>query len=119
MEKNKYLCPQCGSEMISEYQNPALNLICPKCGCKIATTRWERIDLDGQDYEIFLEKNEKPSIEAIRLISHLAGINYGQAKKLFEMGGSLLKSNALEIRKERDFLSRNHINFLIKPEFPY
>ena len=49
MEENKYICPQCGEEMMETYDKPALNLVCPKCGCQIATSRWEEIDLDDKD----------------------------------------------------------------------
>ena len=45
MWKNKYICPKCGAEMIANYEKPALNPMCSKCGIKIATTKREKMIL--------------------------------------------------------------------------
>ena len=74
MKENKYICPKCGAEMIAVYEKPALNLTCPKCGCKIATTKWEDIDLDDTDYEIVLKLSANPSMNQVKFLSNILRI---------------------------------------------
>ena len=49
--------------------------ICPKCGCKIATTKWEDIDLDDTDYEIVLKLSANPSMNQVKFLSNITGQN--------------------------------------------
>lgn len=119
MEENKYICPKCGTEMIAVYEKPALNLTCPKCGCKIATTKWEDIDLDDTDYEIVLKTSINYSMEQIKLISKLTGKNFIASKKLIENGGVLLTAKAIELRDIMKTLDEIGIGYLVSPEFPY
>lgn len=119
MEENKYFCPKCGQEMVERYEKPALNLVCPKCGCQIATSRWEEIDLDDNDYEIILKATINPKINALKIVSKLTGLNFLSTKKLLEKGGKLLKGKAHEIKDKRDLLVKEKIEFEIVPFFPY
>ena len=119
MEENKYICPKCGNEMIAVYEKPALNLTCPKCGCKIATTKWEDIDLDGTDYEVVLKPSINHSMEQIKFISNLTGLNFIASKKLLENGGVLLKARAVELKEKMNSLVANGIDFSVTPDFPY
>ena len=119
MEENKYICPQCGEEMMETYDKPALNLVCPKCGCQIATSRWEEIDLDDNDYEIVLKAVNNPNIEIVKFVSKLTGLNFLTSKAIVEKGGALLKAKANEIKEKRDLLINKNIEFEIKPFFPY
>ena len=64
-EKIKHYCPECGTEMNEIYEKPALNLICPKCRYKLATTRWEDIDLDTTSYKIIVKSTVNPLISQI------------------------------------------------------
>lgn len=119
MEENKYICPECGSEMTAVYEKSALNLTCPKCGCKIATNKWEDIDLDDTTYKIFLRHNCSPSTESIKFISKISGLNFINSKKLFENGGLLFEDKAVEIKKQKINLDLNNIKYTIEPIFPY
>ena len=119
MEENKYLCPRCGTKMNATYVKPALNLICPNCGCQIATTKWEDIDLDDQDYEIVLKPANNPSIDKIKTISILTGLNYIDSKSKLEKGEAVLKAKAPEIRTTLVCLKEHDIEYLISPYFPY
>lgn len=119
MEENKYTCPECGSEMTAVYEKPALNLTCPKCGCKIATTRWEDIDLDDATYRIFLKSNRSPSTESIKIISKITGLNFINSKKLLENGGLLFEEKAVDIKRQKTNLDLNNIKYTIEPMFPY
>ena len=119
MEENKYLCPECGAEMYETYEKPALNLTCPKCGCKIATTRWEKIDLDSTDYEISVIQEENPSIDHIKIISKILAKNFIQAKEALISGYILFKGKATDVKKYKTILDDNKIRYKINPDFPY
>lgn len=119
MEENKYICPKCGSIMFENYEKPALNLVCPKCGCNIATTRWEDIDLDDKDYEIVLKRHINPTIEQIKTISMISGMNFVCSKKLLCNGGILLKLKAIDINEKIILINKENIQYTITPFFPY
>ena len=119
MENNKYICPKCGGEMNAIYVKPALNLTCPKCGCKVATTKWEDIDLDFTEYEIILKPTLSPSIEQIKLVSEYTGLNFINSKALLVNGGQLLKDRAVKIKEKRVALDDNCVDCVILPKFPY
>ena len=119
MEDNKYICPRCGAIMTATYEKPALNLSCPKCDCKIATTKWEEIDLDDTNYEIVLKATKNPDIDVIRVISKITGLNYIKAKLLATNGGTLLKAKAIDIKTYQEALEEADIQFEINPSFPY
>lgn len=119
MEENKQICPKCGTEMIAVYEKPALNLTCPKCGCKIATTRWEEIDLDDTNYQIILKPFKTPSMEIIKLVSKKTGLNFIDSKKLLENGGLFMEDKAIAIKKQCNMLDNYNIEYTITPDFPY
>lgn len=119
MEENKYLCPECGTEMIENYEKPSLLLYCPKCGCKLATTRWDAIDLDETNYELLLEKIESPSIESIKIISSLTGQNFIETRTNLINGNVSFIGCALEIMEKKKICDDNNIKYFISPAFPY
>lgn len=119
MEENKYLCPQCGSEMNATFEKPALNLFCPNCGCQVATTKWDEIDLDDNTYGLIIEEIESPSFDVIKLISRLTGKNFVESKERLINGQVSFTGNAIEIRDKRDLLDSNNIKYHYTKEFPY
>lgn len=119
MENKKEFCPNCGSQMIVEYEKPALNFSCPKCGLKIATTRWEEIDLDQKTYLISVVPGENPSFEQIKFISKITGKNYIECKGILTNGGEIYKGFAIDVLKRKKELAINKISFSIDPFFKY
>ena len=105
--------------MLEEYEKPALNLICPQCGCKIATTRWEAIDIDPIDYEIIIAKHHNPTMDQIKVISKQTGENFINSKKMLLDGGSYFKGNANAIKEKKYFLDISNIQYSISPNYPY
>ncbi len=119
MENNQYKCPRCGSEMKVIFEKPALNLICPKCGFQIATTKWDEIDLDLTNYKIILSKNMNPTINQIKCISSLTGKNYIETIQMFNNSDVVFEGKAIDIISKKEDLKKNGVEFLILPEFPY
>ena len=119
MEEKKYNCPECGTIMNEVYEKPALNLSCPKCGCKIATTRWEKIDLDDKEYEIILISNNNPTIEQIKAVSNISGENFINSKQAIIKGNLIFKGNPSQVIDIVKVLDGKKINHIINPEFPY
>ena len=119
MEKNKYYCQKCGAEMYEKYDKPALNLTCPKCGCKIATTRWEKIDLDRTNYKVLIMADVNPFLEHIKIISKIIGKNFIQAKEAIINGTLLFEGLAVDVKNIKNLLDNNSIKYNIIPNFPY
>lgn len=118
-ERSKNYCPDCGTEMTEIYEKPALNLTCPKCGCKIATTRWEKIDLDETNYVISVSHIENPTIQQIKVVSKIIGENFITSKKVLEKGGTVFEGKAVDVKSIVKTLKDMHIECIISPEFPY
>ncbi len=119
MEKNKYLCPECGTEMLVSYEKPALNLTCPKCGLKIATTKWEEIDVDDKTYIIRLLPMSKFTLEHVKFLSSFIGENYIFCKKLLINGGTIYEGQAVDVLRKKKELDSNGFSFEITPDFKY
>ncbi len=119
MEDNKYLCPECNSEMVAEYNKPALTLTCPKCGCKIATTKWDDIDVDPNIYKIIVMPNNDESIESIKIISKLTGKNFKESKELLKNGFVIFEGYANFIKEKISLISNTLVKYEITPHFPY
>jgi len=119
MEENKYLCPDCGTEMNIVYEKPALNLTCPKCGCKIATSKWDEIDLDDTKYNIVINTVQNPSIEQIKIISKITGNNFIKSKSLLQNGGLVFEGFAIDVLEKEKELNQQNISYSIKPFFKY
>jgi len=119
MKENKYLCPECGTEMNAVFDKPALNLTCPKCGCKIATTKWEDIDLDDTKYKILLDVIENPNIEQIKFISKLTGLNFIASKDFLQKGGLIFEGFAIDVLEKKNELNKQKISYSIEPHFKY
>ena len=118
-ERSKNYCLDCGTEMTEIYEKPALNLTCPKCGCKIATTRWEKIDLDETNYAISVNPIENPSIQQIKVVSKILGENFITSKKVLEKGGTVFEGKAVDVKSIVKTLKDIHIKYVIIHEFPY
>lgn len=119
MKKNEYICPNCGTTMNGVYEKPALNLICPKCGAKIATTVWDEIDLDDKEYTLTISPCNNPSIEQIKSISKITGLNYIEGKEKLANGKITFKGSATKILKIQNQLNENSIRYKIEPKFNY
>lgn len=119
MEENKYTCPECGSEMDVVYDKPALNLTCPMCGCKMATTKWDEIDLDDTKYQIQLKTISNPTIDQIKFISKFTGVNFIASKSMLEKGSLIYEGSAVDILEKKKELESNNISFFIHPFFKY
>ena len=119
MEERKYKCPECGTIMNEIYDKPALNLICPKCGCKIATTYWEEIDLDDTEYEIVLVANNNPTLDQIKVVSNITGVNFMKSKEIIVTGKPIFKGNPIQVKDIVKTLKEKSLDYSISPEFPY
>ena len=119
MEENKYLCPQCGTKMISTYEKPALNLTCPKCGCRIATTKWDDIDLDDTTYKITIKAMTNPQINQLKCVSKLTGLNFIQSRDILLAGGIVSECGATNVAKIAKSLEEVNIEFTVDPAFPW
>ena len=119
MEGNKYYCPECGAEMYEKYNKPALNLTCPKCGCKIATTRWESIDLDSNEYEVKVKPITNPSLDVLKVISKIIGKNFILTKNELLGGCTVFIGRAVEVKKITTLLDEKNIKYSVSPDFPY
>ena len=119
MENKKYYCNNCNAEMIEQYDKPALILICPRCGNKIATTRWDDIDLDGTIYKVYIRSSNDVDIRKIKFISYKTGLNFIQSKTFILSGGFLLKCKAVEMQQIIEQLIAANIDYYIEPKYPW
>lgn len=113
------VCPQCGAELKKERFGHSVVYTCPKCGWSVATTESEPIDLDDTQYEIRLAESEPVCKETLALVSRMTGKNFIDSKKIIENHGTIFVGEAREILKQREFLSKQGVDFVIEPDFPY
>ena len=80
-------CPECGKEVSDKAKT------CPNCGCQLATTKWETIDLDETIYEIETLSIKNPSLDQIKVFAKLTGNNFVVSKDLIKKG-HVFKNNS-------------------------
>lgn len=117
MKQNKFICPECGGEMLGFYNKPALNLVCFKFGYRLAITKWDGIDLDNNNCNVYLTASKDISLEQIKIVSKISGNNFILSKKIMENGGTLISGNAKQIKQIKNLLEKGNINFYITPNF--
>lgn len=115
--KDNNKCPNCGSQMIAVYDKPTLNLTCPKCGCKIATTKWDEIDLDDTIYKIIIKPITNPKISQIKCISGITGYNFIKSKDVLLKGGLIKNCKALEVKSSVKKMEKENLNVEVNPKF--
>lgn len=116
----KIECNNCGAEMQPIDHNYASAMKCPKCGYSWVTTNYDPKKDDKTIYSIIVQPGNSHSIDTIRAISSITGLNSVAIKSaLTHAPSSLLSDNAERINiiaKELESLS---IAFVIDPVFPY
>ncbi len=118
-DKENVICVICGTEMIP-LEKSSWGMICPNCNWGWVTTRFDPIDTDMTDYRIILQPGNAARIESIRIVSHLANVNYIQAKKLIEAAPvKVFEGKARDIVIAAAEMKAQNINHMIQPDFPY
>lgn len=118
MDKNN-ICPKCGTELKKERFGHSVVYTCPKCGWSVATTESEPIDLDDTKYEIRLAIGTPVNKETLSLVSNMTGKNFIESKKVIENHEVIFVGKARDILGQKDFLAKQGLTFVIKPDFPY
>ncbi len=127
---DKYVCEKCGTEMVNRSSKYSVVVECPKCGWGWATTSYDPTDDDNTEYEIWLLPGNVQTMETMRLIAHIASINYLQSKKMLESETPVMLykacheavANLNKVQRIQDIakkLNGSNIRFFVVPEFPY
>lgn len=117
----KYKCNKCQSDMLDKSKGPYLLYVCPICGNSFSSYDYSHDSPMKYDQTIYTIKstNNTPSLNAIKLISKVTGLNYNESKRIIENNSIILSGKAIDII---DYLKEfKTINFLfeIEPEFNY
>ena len=113
----KCLC--CGTDMICKIEGHCLSWTCPNCGDGVATSHFEPIEVDQTQYSLMVEQIADPTKEQIKLISQILNVNFLETRKLLIDGKASVSEKAETIQETASTLKKNHISFLISPDFPY
>ena len=112
-------CPECGTQLIKERFGHSAVYTCPKCGWSAATTEFDPIDLDHTQYVIRLSEDAPVSKDTLSLVSYMTGKNFIDSKKIIESRDIIFTGQAHDILKQKDYLSKQGVAFVIEPDFPY
>jgi len=111
-------CNKCDSEMKEKRSFGAIDYYCEKCGNSFTCIFSEEIELDENEYELKLEKNE-PSSNNIKIISKICNCNFIQAREIIVNNSSIFKGKAVIIMDIKNELDNNNIKYSISPSFNY
>lgn len=110
------ICEKCNEEMQHVLEDSTQGWICPICGYNILTTYLKNEDCNNTTYSIILKKNSCIDTKKIKILSHIAGVNYITAKQMLVNGNDcLLEARAYEIKEIIIQLSSANIDFEVKP----
>lgn len=126
----KMICEKCGSEMIDQSIGDSICIECPKCGWGWATTTYDPTCEDRTPYEVWLELGNQQTLEILRLIANVAGVNFIQAKTILSSESPVMIYRACpEAAAEKNMVQQIQdvarklldagVQFSIKPDFTY
>ena len=114
------LCEKCKTNMIHVHENSVQGWSCPVCGWGTLTTYIDKIHQDMTEYSIYTKSIANIDKDKIKVIAHIAGVNYIAAKQMLEKDGiCILKAKAIDIKKAICELENVNIPFEVTPEFNY
>jgi len=114
-------CEKCGGVMEYKRDSSTEGYHCTNCDWNVVTTYIDPINLDMQEYNVYLIDDEiSVTSSQIKLVAKIANCNYIQSKKILESkGGFLYKGRATLVKEVIQELDENEINYKIEPEFSY
>ena len=117
---SKIYCTICGSEMIPLDPKKPIGMTCPNCGWGWATQYISPIHTDQTDYKIILLAGNPVSLQVLRVLQKMTGLNFLQLKEIIETAPSFITSeNAYQIRPFMKMLDDAGVLYRVEPEFPY
>lgn len=112
-------CEKCGTEMNYFQRGSSCGYECPECEWGVATTYIDPINEDITLYELSVKACEKPSISAIKALSHAMSIGFVAAKEMLSKGGAVRAGKATDIISLVKAFKDADLTYSISPEFPY
>ena len=114
----KTICEKCGAGMLPFKEFGSIGMKCPSCGWGWVTSYQDPIDLDQNNYTIYIPAQE-PHVNAVKAIASAFNINYLEARKALVAGLLSVSGTAREILMKARILQNNHVTISIEPDFPY
>ncbi len=112
-------CPKCGNEIIVINNGREIINKCNSCDYEVVTTYNSQMDLDNTKYVISILSDNEISLNNIKLVSKLTGLNFVQSKKCLQDGYSFNKEYAEEVLEKKKIFEKYDIKYRIIPKFPY
>lgn len=114
------MCPECGNKLSVQVLEQRTQLVsCIGCNWNIATTYHAPIEQDETNYCIYVP-SQFLTVQQLRLISQLSGMNYIQVKKRVKEGAFLVfEGQALKVLRIKKKLKKRGVCYTITPNFDY
>lgn len=114
------ICEKCKERMNWFIDGCIQGWICPLCGWDIVTTYIEDMYIDETEYSLYIKKVSEISIEKIKLVSQISGVNFIVARQMLEKEDNcILKAKAPKIKEAIVKLQELNIEYFVNPVFNY
>ena len=114
------ICEKCKEKMNWFIDGCIQGWVCPLCGWDIVTTYIDDIYIDETDYSLYIKKESEISIEKIKLVSRISGVNFIIARQMLEKEDNcILKAKAPKIKEAIVKLQALNIEYFVNPSFDY
>lgn len=113
-------CPDCGAKLNQVAEGSSMTISCPACGWSVATTWISPVWGDSETYEVYLSNSKRLSLEQLKTVSHILGVNYLETLKRIEHAElCIFIGKAPAVFAVKEALEDAGISFYIMPDFPY
>ena len=114
------ICEKCREKMKWCIEGCIQGWKCPSCGWDIVTTYIDDIYTDETEYSLYIKKVSEISIEKIKLVARISGVNFIIARQMLEKEDNcILKAKAPKIKEAIVKLQGLNIEYFVNPVFNY
>lgn len=99
-------CLNCGKEKIFKIENHTQGWFCLSCGDAIETSYFKDIEIDANEYSVYLLVNNNVEIEKNKIALKVSNFGYVKSNELLKSRGFIFSRLTREIYEKIDILRK-------------
>ena len=113
-------CEKCGRKLEHRIEGSVQGQFCEKCGWGAVTTFIPPIRRDPTTYQVFIFKNNHPTVDQIKIVSKICNRNYLEVRRmLMEQQALVYEGRAEAVLTVVENLKKGCLLYKVLPQFPY
>lgn len=113
-------CEKCGRILEYRIEGSVQGQFCEECGWGAVTTFIPPIRRDPTTYQVFVLKNDHPTVDQIKIVSKICNRNYLEVRRMMVEQQALIYEGCAEtVLTVIESLNKGCLQYKVFPQFPY